>query len=235
METIVRKVEIALFPNEAYELVRSVVREHTDTFFIKSPKYRLNKAVTAKVHLDRYLSEKYYHLIFSSEKKENIEYEEEQTTIYFDVVPIGTVKLIPCRNKLVFIRKTTLLFIAPNNNGSINEPDTSDILFLFIDRVVRLFEQLGALAPGSISSTRVNGPSNADRSKAMDKEKTMLSKKGRYRLTKNEIKFRKQQVKDAERVKKDNPLKYWMEIDKEFGEKLGISAESFRKWRHNNY
>ncbi len=64
-------------------------------------------------------------------------------------------------------------------------------------------------------------------------EKTKNS--GRYRLSKDEIKFRRQQVKEANEEKKQNPLKHWNEIDFEFSEKLKISKESFRRWRHNNY
>lgn len=58
---------------------------------------------------------------------------------------------------------------------------------------------------------------------------------GRYRLTAQEIKFRRQKVKEAEKIKKDNPQKQWKEIDKGFAEELNISDRTFRSWRHNNY
>ncbi len=62
-----------------------------------------------------------------------------------------------------------------------------------------------------------------------------VRQKGRYRLSKDEIKFRRGKVKEANAEKKKNPLKRWGEIDAEFADQLGISPGSFRHWRHNNY
>jgi|GEM_PF-3430000 len=62
-----------------------------------------------------------------------------------------------------------------------------------------------------------------------------IKKNGRYRLSKDEVKFRRQKVKEANEEKKQNPLKRWDEIDFEFSERLGIPKDSFRRWRHNNY
>ena len=60
--------------------------------------------------------------------------------------------------------------------------------------------------------------------------------KGRYRLTKEEIKFRRRKVKEAEKMKKGNPQKLWKEIDKEFADGIGsISDRTFRDWRHTHY
>jgi hypothetical protein len=59
--------------------------------------------------------------------------------------------------------------------------------------------------------------------------------KGRYRLKPSEIKFRKQRVKDANQMKKDNPQKQWKEIDKIFADELNISDRTFRDWRHTHY
>ncbi len=60
--------------------------------------------------------------------------------------------------------------------------------------------------------------------------------KGRYRLTAEEIKFRKKKVKEAEKMKKDNPQKQWKEIDKIFADEIGsISDRTFRDWRHTHY
>lgn len=62
-----------------------------------------------------------------------------------------------------------------------------------------------------------------------------VKSKGRYRLTPEEIKFRRGKVKEANKEKKQNPLKRWDEIDFEFSERLKIPKDSFRRWRHNNY
>lgn len=62
-----------------------------------------------------------------------------------------------------------------------------------------------------------------------------VKKNGRYRLSSDEIKFRRQKVKEANKDKKQNPLKRWDEIDFEFSERLNIPKDSFRRWRHNNY
>ncbi len=62
-----------------------------------------------------------------------------------------------------------------------------------------------------------------------------LKSKGRYRLSNDEIKFRRGKVKEANAEKKKNPLKRWREIDAEFADQLEISSGSFRHWRHNNY
>jgi hypothetical protein len=59
--------------------------------------------------------------------------------------------------------------------------------------------------------------------------------KGRYRLTAEETKFRRQKVREAEKIKKLEPHKQWKEIDKEFADALNISERTFRAWRHNNY
>lgn len=54
--------------------------------------------------------------------------------------------------------------------------------------------------------------------------------KGRYRLTKDDIKRRKKIVKDAKRIfKESNPKKTWKQIAYE----LGIPERTLRDWRHN--
>lgn len=72
---------------------------------------------------------------------------------------------------------------------------------------------------------------------AQDNKKMLETpkQKGRYRLTGYEIKFRRQKVNEATKIKKDNPQKQWKEIDKQFAEQLSISERTFRSWRHNNY
>jgi hypothetical protein len=59
--------------------------------------------------------------------------------------------------------------------------------------------------------------------------------KGRYRLTAEETKFRREKVREAEKIKKLQPHKQWKEIDKKFADALNISERTFRSWRHNNY
>ena len=59
--------------------------------------------------------------------------------------------------------------------------------------------------------------------------------KGRYRLSEDEIEFRRGKVEEANAEKKSNPMKRWQEIDAEFADRLKIAPRSFRHWRHNNY
>lgn len=61
------------------------------------------------------------------------------------------------------------------------------------------------------------------------------TKKGRYRLDEEEVLRRRDLVKQAYEMKKNNPKTKWKSIDNYFSVKLDISSESFRKWRHNNY
>jgi hypothetical protein len=62
-----------------------------------------------------------------------------------------------------------------------------------------------------------------------------IKSKGRYRLEADEIERRKRLVTEAEKEKDDNPSMKWKKIDSEFAVRIGISPESFRKWRHSNY
>jgi hypothetical protein len=56
--------------------------------------------------------------------------------------------------------------------------------------------------------------------------------KGRYRLTKDEIKTRKKVVKEAERLRRESDnKKTWKQIANE----LDIPERTLRAWRHNNY
>jgi hypothetical protein len=78
-------------------------------------------------------------------------------------------------------------------------------------------------------------PNNAD---AISVGKTMANdrkKQGRYRLTADEIEYRRKMVKEAEQIKKENPQRLWKEIDLEMAGKLEIAERTFRAWRHNNY
>ena len=52
---------------------------------------------------------------------------------------------------------------------------------------------------------------------------------GRYRLTKDDIKFRKKKVKEAAEIKKQDPSKYWKEIALE----VDVPERTLRDWRHN--
>ncbi len=60
-------------------------------------------------------------------------------------------------------------------------------------------------------------------------------KKGRYRLDDDEVSRRRDLVKQANEMKKNDPKMKWKNIDDYFSMKLDISSESFRRWRHNNY
>lgn len=63
-----------------------------------------------------------------------------------------------------------------------------------------------------------------------EKEKSEKTKqKGRYRLTPEEIKNRKEIVKKAKKIKKDNPSKLWKQIATE----LEIPERTLRDYRHN--
>lgn len=56
-------------------------------------------------------------------------------------------------------------------------------------------------------------------------------KRGRYRLTDEEIARRQEIVKQAEQLKASDPRKKWKEIAYE----LDIPERTLRDWRHNNY
>ncbi len=53
--------------------------------------------------------------------------------------------------------------------------------------------------------------------------------KGRYRLTDDEINYRKDKVSEANKIKKESPDLYWKEIAK----RMDIRERTLRDWRHN--
>ena len=53
--------------------------------------------------------------------------------------------------------------------------------------------------------------------------------KGRYRLTKEEIKKRKKIVKEATRIKNESPFKTWQQVANE----IDVPVRTLRDWRHN--
>jgi hypothetical protein len=62
-----------------------------------------------------------------------------------------------------------------------------------------------------------------------DHEKS--KRRGRLKLSKDEISFRRQKVKEAEGMRKKDPQRPWKDIARE----LGIPERTLRDWRHNNY
>jgi hypothetical protein len=53
--------------------------------------------------------------------------------------------------------------------------------------------------------------------------------KGRYRLTPDEIKFRNNKVKEAQKIKDKHPEKYWKQIALE----IDVPERTLREWRHD--
>jgi hypothetical protein len=82
------------------------------------------------------------------------------------------------------------------------------------------------------SNERVKEPIGVNQSAAQvsTAKSEKPQQKGRYRLTKDEIKRRKKIVKDAERIfRESNPKKTWKQIAYE----LDIPERTLRDWRHN--
>jgi hypothetical protein len=72
------------------------------------------------------------------------------------------------------------------------------------------------------------GPFEKSAPTKREKEKSNKPKTP-YRLTKDDIKYRKQKVKEAKIMRAEDPSRVWKDIAKE----LGIPERTLRDWRHN--
>ena len=130
---------------------------------------------------------------------------------------IGTVRLLPNKTG------TTIQFVHKDANW--NTPVINpDLWRSFIDTSKEYFAQLQDAQPTLNTATRAG-------TEKLEKPK----RKGRYRLTASEVKFRREKVKAANKIKSDNPQKLWRDIDQEFANELDIKERTFRAWRHTNY
>jgi hypothetical protein len=107
-------------------------------------------------------------------------------------------------------------------------PEVEWILDDLWQDITATFEVIGKT--NDLPASMPEGPKNSDRPNIEHRKQ-----KGRYRLTEEEVKFRRQKVKEANKIKKVDPQKSWKEIDKAFADELNISERTFRSWRHNNY
>ena len=145
----------------------------------------------------------------------------------------------------LFANETFQLIEEPRIKKVLEEIDFGSYMDSLPEEVQRTLEAIGKLPLREVEELIISRPlvkywkDGATRQSVTPVNERTSDKpkqKGRYRLTKAEIKFRKQKVKEAKKMKKENPQKQWKEIDIEFANEIGtISDRTFRDWRHTHY
>jgi hypothetical protein len=220
MQRIIKKLTIDIFPDDVYSSLENLSKGHKDTFLLPNSSKGMNKKITTNFTITPYLRQRYEYNTSKSKRVEKVFSVVQEAAISFDLLPIGIIKMTPIEDELTLMQKTNLFFIDDVGYSEFEEEKLlEDIFNLFIERAENYFRKLNLIADIPTAP----------------KVERASKHRGRYRLEKYEIKLRRDMVKEAKQIKKQNPLKRWGEIDSEFADRLDIAPESFRHWRHANY